>query len=215
MSGLQGVAGEHEQKGPEAGQDLPEVVAGPAEDWVDRVTSHALEEVSSHQPVGLHVSNLWLHRGPPSKVTFEGVAEFPGAPDEDQASFFGNPVPPVVAVNEGAGWGLACELLYLVKLAFQGVAVVGVVRASLDTDHEAFLVRDDEADLHPELIGVVGHPLGDVLHFGGMQAVYLALGEPGLGEDEFSRDHGSSVAVVGGLGHLPFDIPQPGWTYEA
>ena len=116
-------------------------------------------------------------------------------------------MPLVSAVNAGVDRNLARESPDLIELPFQGVAVVGVVRAGVDADYEACLVRDSEAGLHPEFIGAVSLPLGESLHFGGMQAVDLALGEPILAEDELCPDHGPLVSLKGGVGHLPLGIP--------
>ena len=52
----------------------------------------------------------------------------------------------------------------MLELVAQDVAVVRVAGEAARTDHQALLVRDDQADLHAELVGVTGLALGDALH---------------------------------------------------
>ncbi len=195
------------QAKPDLGQDFPQVVASSAQEGVHRVALHALEEVSSQQPVVLHVADLGFHGRTPPEVSFQGVAELAGAADEDPAPFYGDPMGLVASVHEGGLGDLTGEPFDLVELALQGVAVIGVIREGLDAHDETLLVGHGQAHLHPELVRLVGLALGDALHLGGMEAVDLALGEALLGEDLLRQDEGAFVGLEGLITHLPFDIP--------
>ena len=79
----------------------------------------------------------------------------------------------VSLVHEGRSWHLTCELLDLLQLAFQRVAVVGVLGATHGTHDKAFLVRHRQARFHAEFVGLVRLSLRDALDLGRMQAVDL------------------------------------------
>lgn len=182
-------------------------MAGAAEQGVDRIALHALEEVPAQEPIGFHMPDLGFDGGSASELEFEGGAELPGAAHEDPGSFLGHPMALVAPVDERELRDLAREPLHLVDLILQGVPVVGVLRARLDAHAEAFLVGDGEADLDPEFVGTMRLPLGDALHFGRVEAVDLRLALPLLGEDQIREDEGPLVAVVGlvaeSVHHMP------------
>lgn len=82
-------------------------MARAAEDRVDRIILHVLEEVPSENPVALHVADLWLDRGSAPEMAFERMAKFPGAADKHAAAFLGHAMSLVALVNKGHGGELA------------------------------------------------------------------------------------------------------------
>ena len=92
LDDLAGRSHQQAQKRPEAGQDLPQVVAGTAEEGVDRVSRHSFEEVPPEEPITLHVADLGLDGGPPPKVAPEGIPELAGAADENLTPGWIHPV---------------------------------------------------------------------------------------------------------------------------
>lgn len=113
----------------------------------------------------------------------------------------------VSLVHKGGGWDLARDPLHLVELALQRVTVEGIARAAHGAHHEAFLVRRGETGLHPELIRSVRLPLRDALHLGCVQAVDLAFGLPGLGQDELRENQRPPVPRIPLVRELPLHIP--------
>ncbi|MBP1625934.1 MAG: hypothetical protein H6Q00_409 [Holophagaceae bacterium] len=113
-------------------------------------------------------------------------------------------MPFVSLVHKCLGGHLAGEPFYLVKLTFQGVAVVGILRAGLDANHEAFLVGDRQTHLRPELVGPMRLPLRNTLHLGGMQAVGLVPGLPLLGQDQLGERQRSLVSLKGLIKRLAY-----------
>ena len=181
-------------------------MANPAEDRVQRIALHAFEEVPAQQALVLHVADFRFHRGPPTQMAFEGVAELAGAADEHTAAFLGHAVALVASVYEGEVGNLARDSLDLVELAFQSVAVVGVAGTGLDADDEALLVGHRQAHLHPELVGLVRLSFGNALNLRGMEAVDLAFGESFLGEDQLGQEHSALVGLKRRVVHLALDI---------
>ena len=71
----------------------------------------------------------------------------------------------------------------LLQLLGQRVAVVGVAGEGPRAHHQALLVRDGQADLHAELVGLARLALADALHLGRVQRVELVLVVALLGAD--------------------------------
>ena len=112
----------------------------------------------------------------------------------------------VSLVHEGRGWHSACELLDLLHLPLECVAVVGILWEAHGAHHEALLVRHCEARLHAEFIGLVCLSLGDALDLGRMQAVDLALRRALLREDQVRQDQRALVLLEACVVDLPLDV---------
>jgi hypothetical protein len=68
-------------------------------------------------------------------------------------------VPLVPLVHEGGGGHLACELLDLIELAFERLAIIRILRAANGAHREPLVGCYGEAGLHAELGGLVRLPL--------------------------------------------------------
>jgi len=64
---------EIEAKKPDPRQDLPQIVAGAAEERVDRVACRAFEEVPAQEAIGFQMVDLGLDGGAPSQMALEGI----------------------------------------------------------------------------------------------------------------------------------------------
>ena len=121
-----GLPWQHVQKCPETGQDLPQVVACTAEEGVDRIARHALEEVPPEKSITFHVADLGFDGGPPPQVAFEGITELARAADEDPAPARVHAVSLVPLVHEGGAGSPAGEAFHLVELSLQRVPIEGI-----------------------------------------------------------------------------------------
>ena len=71
----------------------------------------------------------------------------------------------------------------LLQLLIEHMPVVGVAGEGACAHHQTALVRDGNAGLNAELVGLPGFPLADALDFRGVQGVELVLVFSLLGTD--------------------------------
>jgi len=69
-----GLSRKQAQEDPEPGQDLPQVVPNHAEERIDRITFHVLEEVPPENFIAFHVANRELDGGSSANVVTGCVA---------------------------------------------------------------------------------------------------------------------------------------------
>ena len=188
------------------GQDLSQIVPRAAEQCVDRISLHALQEVPAQQSVGFHVADFGLDGGSPPKVALQRVPELPRAADEHPAAFLAHAMALVSAIHKGLGRNLARQALHLIQLFVQRVPIVGIACAGANADDEALFVGHGQTDLYAELVGPVRLSLADALHFWCMQAVDLLLRLPGLAQDQFCEDHHAPMSLERFLRELSLHV---------
>ena len=121
---------------------------------------------------------------------------------------------PEAQIHDGRG-GLHANVLQervgLLDLRGQRVSVVRVTGEAARAHHQAVLVRDRQADLDAELVGLASLPLPDALSFWCVQRIQLVLVLGPLLVDALGALHPGVQLQLGAMGqaiHLAPNLPQ-------
>ena len=147
---------------------------------MQRIAHRPLQPAAVHPMVCLGVSDQRLDRLAPFQQALVLIAQrLVLAPVDDLNARVVGVHPPVAQVDDdllGRTPLVLQQVGGLLQLRAQHVPVVRVTREAAGTDHQSLLVRDHQADLDAELVGVACLALGDAFHLRGVQRVELVLG---------------------------------------
>lgn len=165
---------QQEQKSPEVGQDLADIVTAGAEDGEDRVADAAFQRASRQATIALHVPDLRLDgASSPEELCQKRGDAASRAADQDLGGL--HAMAAIAAVDHSQIRHLVGQDGDLLQCGCQGVAVVWVVGKAAGADDEASVEGGGKADLGAEFVTNARLALGDAIDLRLMERVDLVL----------------------------------------